>query len=54
MTLRSPEHCNFGCGAEPPRDGMRCVSDLSLRARIEQYYATVPLMFADAEEFGPF
>ncbi|MFJ4539645.1 GNAT family N-acetyltransferase [Streptomyces tibetensis] len=25
----------------------------SLRARIEQYYATVPLLFADAEEFGP-
>ncbi|QOV37658.1 GNAT family N-acetyltransferase [Streptomyces ferrugineus] len=24
----------------------------SLRARIEQYYATVPLLFADAEEFG--
>ncbi|MET8678205.1 GNAT family N-acetyltransferase [Streptomyces sp. NPDC004647] len=32
---------------------MRCVNDLSLRARIEQYYATVPLMFADVEEFGP-
>ncbi|MEU9674528.1 GNAT family N-acetyltransferase [Streptomyces parvus] len=27
--------------------------DLSLRARIEQYYATVPLLFADAEAFGP-
>ncbi|MEV6839409.1 GNAT family N-acetyltransferase [Streptomyces sp. NPDC051133] len=25
----------------------------SLRARIEQYYAAVPLLFADAEEFGP-
>ncbi|PPS67349.1 MULTISPECIES: GNAT family N-acetyltransferase [Streptomyces] len=25
----------------------------SLRARIEQYHATVPLLFADAEEFGP-
>ena len=25
----------------------------SLRARIEQYYATVPLLFADAEGFGP-
>ena len=25
----------------------------SLRARIEQYYATVPLLFSDAEEFGP-
>lgn len=24
----------------------------SLRARIEQYYATVPLLFSDAEEFG--
>lgn len=24
----------------------------SLRARIEQYYTTVPLLFADAEEFG--
>ncbi|MFF8537490.1 GNAT family N-acetyltransferase [Streptomyces sp. NPDC015532] len=24
-----------------------------LRACIEQYYATVPLLFADAEEFGP-
>nr|WP_128376420.1 GNAT family N-acetyltransferase [Streptomyces cavernae] len=24
----------------------------SLRARIEEYYATVPLLFADAEEFG--
>ena len=31
---------------------MRRMSD-SLRARIEQYYATVPLLFADAEEFGP-
>ncbi|GAB3007470.1 hypothetical protein GCM10023080_086400 [Streptomyces pseudoechinosporeus] len=30
---------------------MRRMSD-SLRARIEQYYATVPLLFADAEEFG--
>lgn len=29
------------------------MSDPSLRARIEQYYATVPLLFADAEEFGP-
>ena len=25
----------------------------SLRARIERYYATVPLLFADVEEFGP-
>ncbi|WP_030243030.1 MULTISPECIES: GNAT family N-acetyltransferase [unclassified Streptomyces] len=25
----------------------------SLRARIEQYYATVPLLFSEAEEFGP-
>ncbi|GHG99508.1 hypothetical protein GCM10018780_26280 [Streptomyces lanatus] len=25
----------------------------SLAVRIEQYYATVPLLFADAEEFGP-
>ncbi|PAZ15243.1 GNAT family N-acetyltransferase [Streptomyces sp. SA15] len=25
----------------------------SLRARIERYYATVPLLFSDAEEFGP-
>ncbi|MEU0072552.1 GNAT family N-acetyltransferase [Streptomyces sp. NPDC006332] len=25
----------------------------SLRARIEQYYATVPLLFAEAEDFGP-
>ncbi|MFE2530817.1 GNAT family N-acetyltransferase [Streptomyces sp. NPDC059371] len=25
----------------------------SLRARIEQYYASVPLLFADAEELGP-
>ncbi|WP_372341257.1 GNAT family N-acetyltransferase [Streptomyces sp. CC224E] len=25
----------------------------SLRARVEQYYATVPLLFADAEDFGP-
>jgi ribosomal protein S18 acetylase RimI-like enzyme len=31
---------------------MRGMSD-SLRARIEQYYATVPLLFADAEDFGP-
>jgi ribosomal protein S18 acetylase RimI-like enzyme len=31
---------------------MRHMSN-SLRARIEQYYATVPLLFADAEEFGP-
>lgn len=31
---------------------MRRMSD-SLRVRIEQYYATVPLLFADAEEFGP-
>lgn len=30
------------------------MSDLSLRARIEHYYATVPLLFADAEAFGPF
>ncbi|MFI7408403.1 GNAT family N-acetyltransferase [Streptomyces sp. NPDC049627] len=29
------------------------MSDSSLRARIEQYYATVPLLFADAEPFGP-
>ncbi|NEC17860.1 GNAT family N-acetyltransferase, partial [Streptomyces parvus] len=29
------------------------MNDLSLRARIEQYYATVPLLFADAEAFGP-
>ncbi|MGI5402464.1 GNAT family N-acetyltransferase [Streptomyces sp. CA-135486] len=29
------------------------VSDLSLRTLIEQYYATAPLMFADAEDFGP-
>ncbi|MFE7835481.1 GNAT family N-acetyltransferase [Streptomyces sp. NPDC057474] len=25
----------------------------TLRARIERYYATVPLLFADVEEFGP-
>ncbi|MFI2436691.1 GNAT family N-acetyltransferase [Streptomyces sp. NPDC018693] len=31
---------------------MRRMTD-SLRARIEQYYATVPLLFADAEEHGP-
>ncbi|MFI7020048.1 GNAT family N-acetyltransferase [Streptomyces sp. NPDC050164] len=30
---------------------MRRMSD-SLRARIEQYYAAVPLLFADVEEFG--
>ncbi|MBT2419323.1 GNAT family N-acetyltransferase [Streptomyces sp. ISL-22] len=30
---------------------MRRMDD-SLRARIEQYYATVPLLFADAEDFG--
>ncbi|MFE3720813.1 GNAT family N-acetyltransferase [Streptomyces cyaneofuscatus] len=29
------------------------MNDLSLRARIERYYATVPLLFADAEAFGP-
>ncbi|SBU97872.1 Predicted acetyltransferase [Streptomyces sp. Ncost-T6T-1] len=29
------------------------MNDLSLRARIEQYYATVPLLFSDAEAFGP-
>ncbi|MEV7238994.1 GNAT family N-acetyltransferase [Streptomyces sp. NPDC051020] len=29
------------------------MTDPSLRARIEQYYATVPLLFAAAEEFGP-
>ncbi|MGI5376862.1 GNAT family N-acetyltransferase [Streptomyces sp. CA-251387] len=29
------------------------MSDSSPRGRIEQYYATVPLLFADAEEFGP-
>lgn len=29
------------------------MSDPSLRDRIEQYYATVPLPFAEAEEFGP-
>ncbi|MFF3341212.1 GNAT family N-acetyltransferase [Streptomyces flavidovirens] len=28
------------------------MSEPSLRDRIEQYYATVPLVFADAEEFG--
>ncbi|MFI1395855.1 GNAT family N-acetyltransferase [Streptomyces sp. NPDC020681] len=28
------------------------MSDPSLRDRIEQYYATVPLLFAEAEEFG--
>lgn len=33
------------------RGGMRRMSD-SLRDRIEQYYATVPLLFSDAEEFG--
>lgn len=33
------------------RGGMRRMSD-SLRVLIEQYYATVPLLFADAEEFG--
>ncbi|MFI8878515.1 GNAT family N-acetyltransferase [Streptomyces sp. NPDC055243] len=27
-------------------------ADTDLRAHIEQYYATVPLLFADAEEFG--
>ncbi|MFG3087130.1 GNAT family N-acetyltransferase [Streptomyces antibioticus] len=27
--------------------------DGSLLARIERYYATVPLLFADAEEYGP-
>jgi ribosomal protein S18 acetylase RimI-like enzyme len=32
---------------------MRRMSTPSLRARIEQFYATVPLLFADAEEFGP-
>ncbi|MDX2933970.1 GNAT family N-acetyltransferase [Streptomyces ipomoeae] len=31
---------------------MRDMSD-SLRGRIERYYAAVPLLFADAEEFGP-
>jgi ribosomal protein S18 acetylase RimI-like enzyme len=31
---------------------MRGMSD-SLRGRIERYYAAVPLLFADAEEFGP-
>ncbi|MFJ8719578.1 GNAT family N-acetyltransferase [Streptomyces violaceus] len=31
---------------------MRGMSD-SLCARIEQFYATAPLLFADAEEFGP-
>ncbi|MGY4978501.1 GNAT family N-acetyltransferase [Streptomyces sp. 900105755] len=30
---------------------MRSMSD-ALRDRIEQYYATVPLLFSDAEEFG--
>ncbi|MDX2840494.1 GNAT family N-acetyltransferase, partial [Streptomyces ipomoeae] len=34
------------------RGGMRGMSD-SLRGRIERYYAAVPLLFADAEEFGP-
>ncbi|NUL02405.1 GNAT family N-acetyltransferase [Streptomyces lunaelactis] len=29
------------------------MSEPSLRDRIEQYYATVPLLFAEAEEFGP-
>ncbi|MFD9396444.1 GNAT family N-acetyltransferase [Streptomyces sp. NPDC060000] len=31
---------------------MRRMSD-PLRDRIERYYATVPLLFADAEDFGP-
>ncbi|MFF4401065.1 GNAT family N-acetyltransferase [Streptomyces sp. NPDC001480] len=31
---------------------MRIMSD-ALRDRIERYYATVPLLFADAEDFGP-
>ncbi|MDX3582447.1 GNAT family N-acetyltransferase [Streptomyces europaeiscabiei] len=31
---------------------MRRMSE-TLRARIERYYATVPLLFADVEEFGP-
>jgi hypothetical protein len=29
------------------------MSEPSLRDRIEQYYATVPLLFAEAETFGP-
>ncbi|WP_409474351.1 GNAT family N-acetyltransferase [Streptomyces sp. HC307] len=29
------------------------MSVASLRDRIERYYATVPLLFADAEDFGP-
>lgn len=29
------------------------MTEPSLRARIEHYYATVPLVFAEAEEFGP-
>ncbi|WP_405594549.1 GNAT family N-acetyltransferase [Streptomyces sp. NBC_01410] len=29
------------------------MSESSLRDRIERYYATVPLLFAEAEEFGP-
>lgn len=30
------------------------MSEPSLRDRIEQYYAAVPLLFAEAETFGPF
>ncbi|MFF3614834.1 GNAT family N-acetyltransferase [Streptomyces sp. NPDC002580] len=30
------------------------MSESSLRDRIERYYATVPLLFAEAETFGPF
>ncbi|MGN9790348.1 GNAT family N-acetyltransferase [Streptomyces sp. OZ13] len=29
------------------------MSESSLRDRMERYYATVPLLFAEAEEFGP-
>lgn len=29
------------------------MSESSLRDRIERYYATVSLLFAEAEEFGP-
>jgi hypothetical protein len=29
------------------------MNDSFLRARVEQYYATMPLLFADAEDYGP-
>ncbi|MEU7060245.1 hypothetical protein [Streptomyces sp. NPDC046197] len=52
MSLVAVPGAILGCSVPLIRGAMRRMSD-SLPARIEQYYATVPLLFADVEEFGP-